>query len=75
MNTKLIAQAKAVSVMTAFNIFPDNITSSKEVVSVSEEQFGRFNFNYVFEARSGMMLHVLVNTQRPDFVWWQLLAR
>jgi hypothetical protein len=74
-NAKLIAQAKAVSIMTAFSIFPDTITSSKEVVSVSEEQFGRFNFNYVFEARSGMMLHVLVNTQRPDFVWWQLLAR
>ena len=69
MNNKEIACNKAKEVMSSLNITPNT-----KIEPISEEQFGRFNFNYVFECKNEMKLHVLVNTTK-DYVWWQLLAR
>lgn len=67
MNTKEIAIKKAKSVMSRLGL-------SGEMTPTSEEQFGRFNFMYVFECNDEMKLHILVNTTK-EYVWWQLLAR
>lgn len=53
MNTKEIAINKAKSVMSRLGL-------SGEMNPTSEEQFGRFNFMYVFECNDEMKLHILV---------------